>query len=126
MVFLPTTNKFGLNYAFALRCFSTCSNWTDFHNELTFLKDIFLYPISFIDKCFKTFLDQLYLKRPPVLTAEKKALKLVLPFFGALSLQIRTKLQKILERTLGCCKIQKVFKNQINLSNVFRFKDRLP
>ena len=36
------------------------------------------------------------------------------------------KIQKVPKRTLGGCKIQIVFKNQINLSNVFRFKDRLP
>ena len=56
----------------AFRCFSIYSNWTNFQNELAFLKDIFLkngYPTSFIDKGFKTFLDQLYLKRPQGLTA---------------------------------------------------------
>ena len=42
---------------------------------------------------------------------------LFLFFFWKLSLQTRT---------LSCSKIQIVFKNQINLSNVFRFKDRLP
>ena len=111
------------------RCFSIFSNWNNFHYELVFLKDIFLkngYPISFIDKWFKTFLDQLHLERPEVLTAEKKTLTLVLPFLGKLSLQTRTKLQKVLKRTLSCSKIQTMFKNQINLSNVFRFKDRLP
>ena len=46
--------------------------------------------------------------------------------FGELSLQTRTKLQKVLKRILGCCKIQIVFKNRRNLSNVFSFKDRLP
>ena len=116
-------------YTLVFRCFSICSNWTNFHNELVFLKDIFLkneYPISFIDKCFKTFLDRLYLKRPKVLTAEKKTLTLVLPFLGKLSLQTRTKLQKVLKRTLSCSKIQIAFKNQRNHSNVFRFKDCLP
>ena len=127
--FLPTTYKFSMIYNLVFRCFSICSNWTNFHNELVFLKDIFFkngYPISFIDKCFKTFLDQLYLKRPQVLIAEKKTLTLVLNFLGKLSLQTRTKLQKVLKRTLSCSKIQIVFKNQINLSNVFRFNDRLP
>ena len=94
------------------------------------MKDMFLkngYSISLIEKCFKTFLDRLYLKRLQALTAEKKTfLTLVLPFLGELSLKTKTKLQKILKRTLDCCKIQLVFKNQINLSNVFRFKDRLP
>ena len=58
-------------YTLVFRCFSIFSNWTNFHNKLVFLKDMFLknrYPISFIDKCFKTFLHQLYPKRPQVLT----------------------------------------------------------
>ena len=71
-------------------------------------------------------MDQLYLKQPQVLTAEKKTLTLALTFLEKLCLETRTKLQKVLKRTLSCSKIQIVFKNQINLSNVFRFKDRLP
>ena len=50
----------------------------------------------------------------------------MLPFLGNLSLQTKTKLQNVLKRVLGCCKIQIVFKSQRDLSNVFRFKDRLP
>ena len=56
--FLPTTYKFCMIYTLLFRCFSICSNWTNFHNELPSLKDIFLKngcPISFIDKCFQTF-----------------------------------------------------------------------
>ena len=78
-------------YTLVFRCFSICSNWTNFHNELVFLKDIFFkngYPISFIDKCFKTFLDR-YLKRPQALTSEKKTLTLVLLFLGKLFLRIK-------------------------------------
>ena len=37
-----------------------------------------------------------------------------------------TKLQKVLKKTLSCSQIQIVFKKQINLSNIFCFKDRLP
>ena len=40
--FLPTTYKFGMIYTFGFRCFSIFPNWTNFHNELVFLKDIFL------------------------------------------------------------------------------------
>ena len=127
--FLPTTYKFGMIYTLVFRCFSICSDWTKFHQELSFLKNVFLqngYPTSFIDKCFKAFLDQLHLKKPEVATVEKKTLTLVLPFLGELSLQTRTKIEKVLKKTLQCCKIQTVFKSQRNLSNVFRFKDRLP
>ena len=98
------------------RYFSTCSNWTNFHNELVFLNDIFLknvYPISFIDKCFKTVFDRLYLKRPQVLTAKNNTLTLVLPFLRKFSLQTRTKLQKVLKRTLSCSQIQIVFRKKV-------------
>ena len=120
--------KFGMIYTLAFRYFSICSNRTIFQNELAFVKDIFLkngYPTSFIDICFETFLDQLYLKRPQVLTAEKKTLTLVLPFLGELSFKWGQNFKKVFKRTLRCCKIQIVFKNQRNLSNVFRFKDCL-
>ena len=56
--FLPTSYKFGMIlHTLTFRCFSGCSNWTNFHNELTFLQDIFwknVYSMSLIDKCFKT------------------------------------------------------------------------
>ena len=86
-----------------------------FINDLAFLKALFLkngYPISFIDKCFKISLHQLYLKRPQVLTAERKTLTLSLPFLGEFSRQTRTKLQKVLKRTFGCYKIQSFQKSK--------------
>ena len=46
--FIPTTCKFSMIYALAFRFFPIYSNWTNFPNELAFLKDIFLknrYPI---------------------------------------------------------------------------------
>ena len=70
-------------------------------------------------------MDQLYLKQPQVLSAEKKTLTFVLSFLRKLSLQTRAKLQKVLKRTLSCSKIQIVFKNQINLLNIFHSKDHL-
>ena len=39
--FLPSTCKFGMIYTLSFRYLSVCSNWTNFHNELAFLKDIF-------------------------------------------------------------------------------------
>ena len=39
--FLPTAYKFSMIYTLVFRSFSICSNWTNFHNELVFLKYIF-------------------------------------------------------------------------------------
>ena len=128
--FLSIAYKFNMIYTLAFRRFSICSNRTNVY-ELAFLKGMFLrngYSISFIDKCSKKFWLYLnsYLKRPQVLTAENKTLTLVLLFLGELSLQTRKNLQEVFKSTLNCCKIQIVFKNQRKLTNIFRFKDRLP
>ena len=45
--FLPTTYKFSMIYTLVFRCCSICSNWTNFHNDLLFLKDIFKKWVSY-------------------------------------------------------------------------------
>ena len=66
------------------------------------LKEIFQrngYPKSFIDKCFKKFLDGLHIVKPTWETMEKKALPLVLPYLGSVSLQVRTKIRNAMKNT---------------------------
>ena len=82
--------------------------------------------MSFIDNCFKTFIDKLFIKRPQLATVEKKTLFSSLPYLGEISLQTKTKLKKSFKGLLNSCKLQIIFKSQRKLSNVFRFKDRLP
>ena len=71
-------------------------------------------------------MDKLFIKRPQLITVENKTLFLSLPYLGDISLQTRTKLKKSLKGLLNSCKLQIVFKTKRKLSNVFRFKDRLP
>ena len=116
-------------YTLVYRCFKIFSDWTKFHEELSFLKQVFLkngYPLSFIDNCFKAFVDKLFIKRPQLATVEKKTLFLSLPYLGEIFLQTRTKITKSFKGLLNSCKLQIVFKSQRKLSNVSRFKDRLP
>ena len=94
-------------------------------NKTDTLKNIG-YPLSFIDNCFKTFVDKLFNKRPQLITVEKNTLFLSLPYLGEISLQTRTKLRKSLKGLLKVSrKLQFFFKSQRKLSNVFRFKDHL-
>ena len=117
--FLPSVYKFGMVYTLAYRCFHICSNWTQFHTELTFLKGIFQnngYPENVIDKCFKKFLNNI----------QTKGLFLVLPYLERIYLQTRTKLQQALKGVLNCCKLEIVFKCQTRLSNSLHYKDPIP
>ena len=127
--FLPSLYKFGIVYILVHKFFRICSDWTKFHAELTFLKKIFRkngYLENFIDKCFKTFLDNIHLVKEKVPTVERKRLLLVLAYLGVISLQTRTKLQQALKGVLNCCKIEIAFKCQDKLSNSFPFKDPIP
>ena len=72
--FLPSVYKFGIAYTLVYRCFRICSNSTQFHTELTFLKQIFQkngYPENFIDKCFKKFLNNIHLVKENEPTVKK-------------------------------------------------------
>ena len=90
--FLPTMYTFGMVYTLAYRCFKICFDWTKFHEELRFLKQVFLengYPLSFIDlNCFKTFADKLLIERLQLVTAESKTLFLLWSCLREVSLQI--------------------------------------
>ena len=83
--FLPTIYKFGMVYTITYRCFKIFSDWTKFYEDLSFLKQVFLkngYPLSFIDNCFKAFVDKLFIKHHRVITVEKKSLFLSLLYLG--------------------------------------------
>ena len=84
------------------------------------------YPENFINNCFKFFLDNKYRIQEKVITVSEKTLVLVLPNFGPLSFQTRTKLRKSLKGILNCCKLQIVLNSQNKLAIAFRFKDSIP
>ena len=75
--------------------------------------------------CWNIFGPAIF-KKTPSSNCWKENLNTCSSFSWGIILSPRTKLQQVLERTLDCCKIQRVFKNQKNLSDVFHFKDRLP
>ena len=116
-------------YTLVYRCFRICSNWTQFHTELIFLKGLFQkngYPKNFIDKCFKTFLNNVHLVKENVSAVEKKCLHIVFPYLGIIYLQTRTRLQQALKSVLICCKLEIVFKCQTRFSHSFHYKDPIP
>ena len=80
---------------------------------------------SFIDKCFKKFLDLfLHIIKPTLATVRKKSLRLVLSYLGPIFLQVKTKIRNAVKGTLNC-KLQFIVKSERKPSNIFRFKDRV-
>ena len=112
---LPMT--FGIVYKLAWRCFRIFSSWNKLHTGFVCLKEISLkngHPEHFINKCFKRFLNNIHVVKETDLTVEKNSLVLVLPYFGSISLQTRTKLNKSSRNIFHYCKLQIVFKIRLD------------
>ena len=54
---------------------------------------------------------------------DKKQVLLVLPFFGPLSFEIRSRLQKCLKTYIPCCSLKVVYQSKSIISNLLNFKD---
>ena len=119
--FVPETYKTGLIKSLVFRCFNFCS---DFH-EINISKCILYknnYPRDFLDKCIKEFLDRALTQKVVVSTVPKKDLMIVLPYLGKLSLQIRTRINRVIRNKLPHCNLQ----TKCKLINFFTFKDKTP
>ena len=123
--FIPETYKTDLIKSLVFRCFNLCS---DFH-EINILKGILYknnYPRDFLDKCIKEFLDKVLTQKVVVSTVPKKDLMIVLPYLGKLSLQIHTRINRVMRNKLPHCNLRVVFQTKCKLINFFTFKDKTP
>ena len=59
-------------------------------------------------------------------TVPKKYLVIALPYLGKFSLQIRTRINRIMKNKLPYCNIRFVFQTRCKISNFFTFKDKIP
>ena len=95
-------------YTLVYKYFTLSSDCTKFHRELLTLKEMFQrngYPKSFIDECFKKFLDKLHITKPALETVEKKPLRLGFTYLGPISSQVRTKIRNAVNSILNFCKL---------------------
>ena len=108
---------------------SFCSDFIKFHHEIDKLKSI-LYKTNYlrdlVDKFIKQFLDKLLAPNPVVSTVPKKNLVIALLYLGNLSLQIHTRINRIMKNKLTYCNIRFVFQTKCKISNFFTFKDKIP
>ena len=96
------------------------SDFIKFHHEIDKLKSI-LYKSSYspdlVDKCIKELLDKILAPKPAVSTVPKKNLVIALPYLGKLSLQIRSRINRIMKNKLPYCNIRFVFQTKCKISN---------
>ena len=110
------------------RSFRLCSSYESFHREIETLKLIFKhnnYPQNNVNQCIKKFLNKLFIKKDLNFMVPKRELIFVLPYLGKLSLDLRTRCRRTIERDLPYCKLKKIFRSKCRLNTLFRFKGPL-
>ena len=118
--FIPMTYKIGLLETMLFRCFSICSSYGKFHEEIVKLKETFKrnsYPEEFIDRCIKNFLNKLPVPKVVELTAARKELILVLPCLGQQSFEIRNRIQCCVKKNAPVFNVKVVFQSKIKDKN---------
>ena len=125
--FLPIQFKASLVSTLLFRCQQLTSSSQKFHEEVMRLRSILAknsYPLEFVDQCVNAFLNKKY--KRPVHTVEKRTEMIVLPYLGKLSLEIRNRLKKYVNKHVSNCKLLVIFRSQRRLSSMFRYKDMMP
>ena len=84
------------------------------------------YPRDFVDKFIKKFLDRVLTQKVVVSAVPKMNLMIVLPYLGKLSLQIRTRINRVMKNKRSHCNFRIVFQCKCKLINFFTFKDKIP
>ena len=84
------------------------------------------YPIQFIYRHIKQFLQKLHVTKAFEDTVNKKQLLLVLPFLGSQFLFVRKRLQSCIRNHLPYCSLRIAFHSKTRLSILFPFKDIIP
>ena len=126
--FIPETYKIGLISTLIFRGYNICSQMSKFHEEMCYLRNIFKkngYSENMFDRCLKTFLNKIYIKKVVEDTVSRKEIYITLPYLGNISLIARTNLQKTARDFLPFAKLHVCFKIPTRLSSQFNFKDKI-
>ena len=83
------------------------------------------YPDGFIDKVIYKFLNLKLTPKTLVATVPKRKVRIVLPFLGQTSLNIKKKLRELF-CMMPSYQVEVIFTTSYRLGNMFRYKDLLP
>ena len=125
----PDKYKINLVRILVFRAFHICSTYMNFHHELIRIKRILTencFPRSIIDRVIKSFLGEKFGKRPPKKAEDKAPLIFCLPYLGHYSLQVKTRLIRLVKQCYPKLKLEVIFTSPKRISFLFRFKDKLP
>ena len=103
---IPETYKTSLIESLLFRWFNLHLDFVKLHHEINILKNILYknsYPHDLVEKCIKKFVDKVLTQKVVLSTVPKKDLMIVLPYLGKISLQIHTRINRVMKNKLRHC-----------------------
>ena len=97
----PDKYKNNLISVLVYRAIHISSSYQNFHNEVVRIKEILVknsFPMALTDRIIKSFLDKRFAPRPPAPQEAKTALLFCMPYLGRYSLQIKTRICRIIKQ----------------------------
>ena len=125
---IPSEYKLSLVTTLLYRSFALVSDYMRLDEEIKNLKSILKknrYPEGLIDKVIYRFLNNKFTPQTKIPTVPRKKIRIVLPFLGQTSLDIKRKLNELF-RMIPTCQVEVIFQTTYRMGNMFRFKDCLP
>ena len=96
--------------------------------KMSKIEDIFIkngYSQRFLDKCIKTFLNEVFIPKWIIQTAEKKQVTIFLPYMAMASNELKVKLHKTFKQLLPAYDLRVILKVSLRMMNYFNFKDKI-
>jgi len=126
---IAITYKYSLISSLLYRVFMICSDYKSIVAEIEKLKTIWLknaFPMRVIDRMILRFFDKMHVPKKIFHTCAKKKLIFSIDYLGKSSLEIKKRLEKLIQEQIPFCKISLVFSSSKKIKNCFSFKDRVP
>ena len=126
--FTPLSYKIGLVKTLIHRDFKICSNWCLFHDEVNNIKKYSeknSYPMNFIDRKIKLYLEKQFNIEPPKVSNTIKFNYYKLPYIGHFSKTTKQKLKKICDQYCKDLSVKIVF-TPFKVGDLFSVKDAIP
>ena len=124
----PISFKLNACKTFLSRAYTLSSNWTKFHDEISFLKTYFsknCYPSHLFESITKKFLDAIFIPKTVLCNVPKKQMYVSLPFMSNSS-TVKRELTEALGKLYPYVNFHFIFKNPLTIGSLFKFKDTLP
>ena len=128
--FIPLQYKRNLVSTLAYRAYQICSNYVNFHKEVSFLRKLLFnngFPYNFTDVYIGKMLNTIFrCNNQEKTTVEKKFIYFSIPFMGSHSYTLRKRLKKLFYEFYPQVCIRVVFKSLNPISRFFNIKDKVP